>query len=506
MRVAKRVRGLLAVGSALAVTGTLVAACGTANDAAGADGVVRVATVVDVQSFDPGLNPGQGQRVFLDPVYDSLLTVGKDGSIEPGLASDWKLTKTELTMTIESGRRFSDGTDLDAEAVKSALEHNQQAGGPAAAALANVAAVETKGDDQVVLALKAPSPALPVTLTDVAGMIASPAATESGDLATAPVGSGPYVLDQKATKAGVVYVYTPNEEFDDSAVQTLKRIEIEVLTDAAARANALISGQVDLAQVDRTQVATVEKSELETAVSEGNHWLLHFVARAPGSPLANEKIRQAVGYAINREALVDTVLMGQATPMTQVFSEGSAFHVDELESAYPHDPDKARELVRESGISNPRFTVPTFGTFTAAAEAIQADLKDVGITVDIKLIQPGTLDQENRSKNFDAILTPIKEIHPEQLYGVRVAESGPMNPYHVASPEVDALHRQALAAEDEEERDEVYRSMLSQLSDKALWQNLYTDHSTIAWNSTLSGVEPAPGWPMGPSLRGVTKD
>ncbi|WP_235735201.1 ABC transporter substrate-binding protein [Nocardioides alcanivorans] len=506
MRVAKKHRGHLVAGAALTVVGALLTACGAADDAAGSEGVVRVATVVDVQSFDPGLNPGQGQRVFLDPVYDTLLTVGEDGGIEPGLASDWTLDKTELRMTIDSGRRFSDGTDLDAAAVVTALEHNQQAGGPAAAALANVKSVDVEGDSEVVLSLNAPSPALPLTLTDVAGMVASPAATSGGEIATTPVGTGPYVLDQKATKAGVVYVYTPNQEFEDTAVQSLKRIEIEVLTDAAARSNALISGQVDLAQVDRTQVATVEKSDLESAVSEGNHWLLHFVARDSGSALANEKIRQAVGYAINRQALVDTVLMGQATPMTQVFSEGSPFHVDGLESGYAFDPEKARQLVRESGVANPRFTIPTFGTFTSAAEAIQADLKDVGITVDIKLIQPGTLDQENRSKNFDAMLTPIKEIHPEQLYGVRVAENGPMNPYQVASPEISALHQQALDAEDEAEQDEIYRSMLTEISDEAIWQNLYTDHSTIAWNSTLSGVKPAPGWPMGPSLRGVTKD
>ncbi|WP_024796900.1 ABC transporter substrate-binding protein [Tomitella biformata] len=482
-----------------------VAACGSSSTGASA-GSLTAGTLVDVQSFDPAVNPGQGQRVFLDPVYDSLLRTDSAGAVIPGLATDYTLTPTAMELTLQENRTFSDGAALDGEAVKANIENRKGKAGPAGSALATVTDVTVTSPTEVTINLSAPSPALPITLTDVAGLMVSPASLDDPDLGTTPVGSGPYVLDTASSNNGVSYVYTPNESYPDKTDQQLERIEIRVLTDDAARASALRSGQIDLAQIAKSQIDAVESGGLEVAEFPGNHWMLQFTdldgTKSPA--LANEKIRQAIGYAIDGQQIVDANFFGYGTATHQVFDSTSQFHVEGLEGSYDYNPDKARQLVEESGIANPSFTVPAFGPIKQVTESVQGFLREVGIEMSIELVQPGTLDKENRETNFTAIITPIKQVHPEQLYTDRLAPQGPQNPFHVAHPDIDQKHAAALAAADGPERDAAYQDMLAGVNQQALWIDVLTDSSVVGWNKNVQGVEMTVGWVMGPTFRGVS--
>src|SRR5699024_1628558 len=126
-----------------------------------------------------------------------------------------------LDLTLAPDRVFSNGEPLNADAVKANIESRKTAAGPASGAFENVANVTVESPTEVSLQLSAPSPALPIALTDVAGMLVAPTSLAAPDLGTNPVGSGPYVLDATASKKGVKYVYTPNEKFTDKSQQTL---------------------------------------------------------------------------------------------------------------------------------------------------------------------------------------------------------------------------------------------------------------------------------------------
>ncbi|WP_161987442.1 ABC transporter substrate-binding protein [Prescottella subtropica] len=494
----------MAAVAATAVAG-VVTGCGSASSATG-DGTLAIGTLVDVQSFDPALNPGQGQRLYLDPIYDSLLRTDADGKVVAGLATQYTLTPSSLDLTLPEGRVFSDGTPLDAQAVKESLEHIKSAAGPASTALASVSEVRVSDPAHVSLQLSAPAPALPIALTDVAGMVVAPSALDGNDLGSAPVGSGPYMLDPAASSKGVSYVYVQNPHYEDKTDQGLNRVEIKVLTDGAARAGALRSGQIDMAQVDRAQADAVSSAGMNVEFTSGNHWMLQLadIGGDKSPALANKDIRQAIGYAIDREAIVNASLFGQGTATTQVFGPESPFHVGTLPQQYRYDPEKARQLVARSGVQSPKFTVPAFGPTKPIAEAVQGYLRDVGIEMEIVLVQPGTLEKENRSTNFGGFLTPIKQVHPEQLYNERLAPNGPQNPFGTVAPTIDELHAAALAAPDEASRDVAYQKMLAEVADEALWIDLFTDQTPLAWNDKVQGVTLQPGWVMGPSLRGVT--
>ncbi|WP_182348943.1 ABC transporter substrate-binding protein [Tomitella gaofuii] len=501
----KTLRTLAASAAAMIAAGTLAACGGAASSAT--PGQLTVATLVDVQSFDPAVNPGQGQRVFLDPVYDTLLRTDPKGNVVPGVATAFELTPQSLDLTLEQGRVFSDGEPLDAEAVKANIVSRKASAGPASGAFENVADVTVVSPTEVSLELSAPSPALPIALTDVAGVLVAPNALDAPDLGANPVGSGPYVLDATASKKGVKYVYTPNDKFTDKSQQTLDRIEIRVLTDDAARASALRSGQVDLAQIARSQVEAAKSSGIEIGTFPGNYWMLQFTdldgTEAPA--LKNKKFRQAVCTAINADQVVQTTFFGHGTAQSQVFPQGNRFHVDALDDIYAYNQDQARRLLAESGVTDASFSVPAFGPIKPIDEAIQGNLRDVGIDMQITLVQPGTLDKENRQTNFPAIITPIKQVHPEQLFVDRLAADGPQNPFKVNHPEIDAAHEAALQATDEDGRVAAYADMQTAVADDALWCGLFQDQSVVGWNSkAVHGVQNTVGWPMGPSFRGVT--
>ncbi|EGD54186.1 ABC transporter substrate-binding protein [Gordonia neofelifaecis] len=495
-----------AAATAMIAAGSL-AACGN-SDSTTTPGQLAAATLVDVQSFDPAANPGQGQRIFLDPVYDTLLRTDPNGNVVAGVATKFELTPQALVLDLQQGRVFSDGEPLDAAAVKANLDGRRKSTGPAAAALSDIADVQVESPTRVRINLATPSPALPISLTDVAGVLVAPNALNSPQLGTDPIGSGPYVLDTAATKKGVSYVYTRNEKFTDKSVQTLDRIEIRVLTDDAARASALRSGQVDLSQVAAGQADAVKSSGIEIGSFPGNYWMLQFLdtAGTKAPALGNTKARQAVCSAIDSQQIVKSSFFGHGTAQSQVFPEGNEFHVKSLENVYPFDTQKAQSLVKESGVPDPTFAVPAFGPIKPVAEAVQGNLRDAGIDMSIQLVQPGTLDKENRETNFPAILTPIKQVHPEQLYTDRLAKDGPQNPFHVAHPAVDAAHARAVAATDDAARVAAYADMQRAAADEALWCGLFQQDAIVGWNTSVHGVTNTAGWPMGPSFRGITVD
>ena len=495
--------------SAAAAVGLVAAASLTACGSSGNDapGQLVAATLVDVQSFDPTVNPGQGQRVFLDPVYDTLLRTDAEGNIVSGVATSYDLTPEYLDLTLEEGREFSNGESLDAEAVAANLEHRMASAGPASGPFANASGIEVTGPNTVRILLNRPAPALPIGLTDVAGILVAPGSLDAPDLGTNPVGSGPYVLDETASSAGVSYVYVPNERFANEEEQTLDRLEIRVLTDDAARAAAIRSGQVDISQIARAQTETVSSGDVTVDTFPGNYWMLHFTdidgTQAPA--LENETFRQAVCTAIDTESIAESIFFGYADAQSQVFPPGNEFHVEDLTDIYSFDPEEARELLAESGVTDTSFTVPAFGPIQSVAEAIQGNLRDVGIDMGITVVQPGTLDQENRETNFPAIITPIKQVHPQQLYVDRLATNGPQNPFTVPHPEIDQAYERAANAEQDEERAAAFAEMQTLTADEALWCGLFQDQSIVAWNSEkVLDVENSVGWPMGPSFRGVT--
>jgi ABC-type transport system substrate-binding protein len=198
-------RGVLAGAVTLAATRSIWAQGGPKKG-----GMLKVSAPTNPSSLDPATGGSGQDHAFLYPIFDTLVAFDyKTLKAEPGLAESWKFTDPRtLVLNIRSGIAFHDGTPLDAEAVKFNLERNRSDPRSSIKAdLITVESIEVSGPMAVTMKLKQPDSALPLILSDRAGMMASPKAVmELGkDHDRKPVGTGPYKCTGWNDNEKVVY-------------------------------------------------------------------------------------------------------------------------------------------------------------------------------------------------------------------------------------------------------------------------------------------------------------
>lgn len=346
-------------------------------------------------SFDPLQSIWGGQyQMYLLPVYETLIRQEPDGSYSPGLATEWGLREgslTEFELTLRDGVVFSDGTTpVDAAAVAANLDRLSDTVGPHTAELAGVLqSVEAVDDDTVLITLSSPNPALERILSQLLGMIVNPAALDDVDALTiTPQGAGPYLLDTSQTIVNDTYVYTKNEHYYAPELYPYETITMKVYADQNAMLTALQSGVAQLGYGAPDNVQAAEGSGLDVATQATN--VFHLVLQDRDGELVpalgDARVRQALNYAVDREAILEAVYRGQGQVTEQVFGPNTDGYDPSLEGYYPYDPDRARELLAEAGYGD-GFTFSVAVSFPARdgdyAQALAGYFAEIGVTMEI---------------------------------------------------------------------------------------------------------------------------
>ncbi|GIH68049.1 ABC transporter substrate-binding protein [Sphaerimonospora thailandensis] len=422
-------RAAIALCAAL-VTGTLLAGCGGASSssstsAAASDGnTVDTDATLDIgipvaQTMDPRQLPEPATQLLITswPVYDRLIQVGANGQYEPMLATQWKFSpdgKT-LTLTLRKGVTFSDGTPFDAGAVKANVEFYQKADKTAVQAnLANVADVTVVTDDTVELQLKKPSTTVLAALSSMlGGIMISPKALNSPDLASHPVGTGAYVIESFKPGQNVVYKRrTDSASIWDPKTGKPVKVTISTYSSPEAMENAVKSGQADIvtwSSGDKTPYQSqLDSGQLQAHVLPGVLNMVGVNIKQSVKPYDDVRVRQAINHAINRQAIVEA-LQPANSPRVQPWPEQLPGFDSARESAYTYDPAKAKELLAQAGYPNGfdggEMLVAQANVMPAAAQAVQADLAAIGIKIQI------------RTMDMYALVTEwAKAQHPLDLY------------------------------------------------------------------------------------------
>ncbi|MFT4210929.1 MAG: ABC transporter substrate-binding protein [Microbacterium sp.] len=379
-----------AVVSAVLMTGCAAQSAGTA-DAARADTLTVGSFSID--SVNPALvnNAVQVPR----PAYETLLQQQDDGTYTGLLAESWSWdddSYTALTMTLRDGLTFSDGDTFDADAVVGSIEYYQSAQGPHAASYAGIT-VEKVGDDEVRIISATANPDLPDLFADTTwgGAIISPTGVaDPTSLETESHGIGEYVYSEM--NAGVDYQLTANPDYPDQDAIHFDTIDFVVLATESAQTQALLSGQVELvySTLSSTWSQTVSGSSSLTLTDGLEAWNGLQLLDRDGTvvpALGDVRVRQAIMYALDREAIATAVYGPDAQARVQAANSNWLGFDEDLESTYAYDPDKAKELLAEAGYAD-GFTLPVAVTAGNAAEvlaqAIGGYLSAVGITLDIQ--------------------------------------------------------------------------------------------------------------------------
>ncbi|MGW4475885.1 ABC transporter substrate-binding protein [Nonomuraea sp. NPDC004354] len=490
MPVSRRTAAIAAL-TALTLLGTACSGGGSATAPAG-ERVLTLSAAADVSSWDPAMGAGGNSVLYLQAVYSSLTTLNPDLTITPGLATGWTYDKgkTTLTMKLRADVVFSDGSKLDAAAVKANLDRGRATTGPTQSALASISSVDVTDPAEIVLKLNKPDPGLLFNLSLVPGMIASPKAFAT--LKTQPIGSGPYLLDLAATTRGSSYTFTRNPTYKLPITYGFDKLQVKALPDTNAMLTAATSGQVDSGGIPMSGLKAAKAAGLQFKEMTGLILGMWMVDRAGklAPPLAKVKVRQAINYGLDAEGILRSVGGGSGKRTTQMFAAGSPAFVEALNSRYPYDPAKAKRLLAEAGYPNGfTLTMPSENAYVPTLYPVVAQqLAQIGIKVVYKPVSTNLITQQYLAGTYPAFMYTYTATQNWIDASLFLAAGGVFNPFHVDDPAISKLMRRISVA-DEAEQAALFKELNTYVVEQAWFAPLYSSTSLLVWDKSKVKID-----------------
>ncbi|MFT3797315.1 ABC transporter substrate-binding protein [Microbacterium sp.] len=422
----RRLRAMAAAVAALALTGC---ATGTAAGSGEATATSLTWGWNLPTSWDPVTSTAGWDTHALALVYDGLTQLDPDGNVVPGLAESWEYSDdgTAVTFTLRDAT-FSDGTPVDAAAVKANLERGRdQADSTLAGQLRIVTGVDVVDAEHVTVHLDQADYQVPYLFAGKTGFVVNPAAFDDvTTLATQPEGSGPFVLDE----------YVPNSHADlhkntgywNADHIFIDEFHVVPVTDNATVVAGVQTGQWDVAIIPPSQVDASEKAGLEVEKIRA------LTVRALDvnntvAPFDDPLVLQAISHATDRQALVDGAYFGQGTPNYQPFPAGYVAYDDDLDDLYPYDVATAKKLLTEAGHPDGLdIELSLSDADSAIAEVLQAQWAQAGIRVTLNVLQPSAIAQNYVTHTYPLVLDSFSgRQSPLQALEVLFGTTGLMN-------------------------------------------------------------------------------
>jgi ABC-type transport system substrate-binding protein len=328
------------------------------------------------------------------PCVESLLRKTEDGYVKPWLASGWEWSDdfSSITLSLQKGVKFHDGTDFNAEAVKIG-EDILREGIPTE--IAAFSSVEVLDDYTIRFNLSEISNEAIYEFTLKVGQAAAISPTAVGKYGadyniTHPVGTGPFTFVNYTKDVGVKY--TKNNNYWIAGQPYLDNVEYIYIADPVTGKTAFLAGEGNaygtIEPVDAYELQ--QKGDFEITIAPATVLSLIGDSAHQDSPFAKLEVRQAVSYAIDNQSIVDGIGYGFLEASTQHAYPGHAMYNEDIEG-YPYNPEKARELLTAAGYPNGFDTTITYDTgmgYDTTVVAIQRYLSDVGIEVELKPVTP----------------------------------------------------------------------------------------------------------------------
>lgn len=389
-------------------TGTSSSSSSGSSALGGSGGTLTIGSSVAPPSIDPTSNAAAAiDEVFDYNVYQHLVQLAPDGKIVPVLATSyaWSADRKTITFTIRQGVKFSNGDPLTPADVVFSIQRVVAKGSkyPYTGMMGSLTA-KTVGKDQVAVTLAQPNNEWLYQLAAYSnGEILDPKAV--GTIATKPVGTGPYEFSSQVSNYSETLVANKNYWGGTPGLST---VVFRYFSDANSENSALESGQIQVIDnlANPTDVTKFQGQPSNYKIVAGpTDGKIQLSLNNAVGPLKNVAVRQAINYAIDKQAILKTVGAGYGTVIGSDTVPGDPWYSASYAKTYGYNPNKAKQLLSQAGYAKGlslTLTLPPYGYATQAGPLIQAYLKAVGINVTIKDIQwPLWLSQVFTAKNFD---------------------------------------------------------------------------------------------------------
>lgn len=479
--------------AALAIAGCSAGQRVDLGDSSAPGGDTLVAAIGgEPDQLDPQKTSSYFSFEVLENVFDTLVEPDENLEMQPALAESWEVSDDQLTWTfhLRGGVTFHDGSPFTSEDVVYSYDRIMDEELSNAWKFSSVTGVTADGDNTVVITVSQPTPNLLSNLGGFKGMaIVEKANVESGDITTVPIGTGPFSL--KEYTAGDHITLTANPDYWGGAPK-LGGVEYRFISEPATALAALKAGDVDWTDVVPTQ--QVESLQNDDSLKLGvtpssDYWYLALnEAKAPWNDV---RVRQAIAYAIDRDAILKAVSYGTAAENQLAIPEQSFWYTKY--DTYSTDLDKATSLLAEAGVTGGTIdflATSDYPETVTAAQIIAANLEPLGITVNIRQPDFSTWLDEQNSGNFDLLMMGwLGNIDPDDFYYSQHHTGGTSNAQKYSNPEVDKLLDAGRVETDKDARKDLYAQAATIIADEASYIYLYNPSVIQAWNPSLTGYE-----------------
>lgn len=447
-----------------------------------------IGTGSDINNLDLQKQQDATNNIVLKLTHETLIFFTNEGTIEPRLCTGWEFKDdTHILFKLYEGITFSDGSPLTAEDVKFTYDMGLE---NKLSVLKGLLEVNVIDPLTVELVIDSYSNEFLQSLASVPVSIQSKAAYESGMDEPYLIGSGPYKLEKWEQDEYASFVKNENYWGDKKGVSD--KITFRPIKEASTRAIALQNGEIDVCiEPSMDNLPDLEADENVTVYERPGTRLFYFAFNVEQEPWNNAKLRQAVAHAIDRQSIVDVVLMGKGKTQTTILNRGLWSFYDEMEG-YPYDVEKAKQLLAESGYT-PNQKLPLLisneSDYGQVAQLIQANLKAIGIDIEIQTVEPATLKTECINGTQGLYLWRWNEDSKVDFVFRDLFYTGSGNNYsHYSDPKADELTDKVLTEKDPEQRLKYAQELQEYLVEAVPQVPLYIKDLIIAYNKDLTGT------------------
>ena len=368
----------------------------------------------------PGLDPTTAASASIGDivhynVFEGLTKIGEDFSVTPLLAESWTVSSDAKTLTfkLRKGVHFQNGEPLTSQDVKFSFERaaGVDSTNKEKAFFQSIAAIDAADPDLVVLTFKAPSFEALFHLGLDTAVIVEPksAATDGAN----PIGTGPYKLAEWSKGSAVTLKKW--DGYRDAAKVAIPTANFRFINDSSAQVAGLLAGDIDaIPRFDG--VASLDKFKNDKrfqVLVGGTEGKTILAINNKKKPFDDVRVRQALAFAVDRKALIDGAVNDLGAPIGSHLVPSDPGYVD-LTGQYPHDPEKAKALLKAAGVTTPLnvgLILPPPNYARRGGEIVAAELAEVGIQAKIENVEWAQwLSGVYKDKNYD--LTIISHVEP----------------------------------------------------------------------------------------------
>ncbi|WP_246317285.1 nickel ABC transporter substrate-binding protein [Paenibacillus agri] len=477
---------------------------------------VAIAADAGIDQLDAGAYKGSMNVHAM--IYDGLVEYGEKGEILPALAESWEISEDGKVYTfhLRKGVKFSDGTDLNAAAVKFSFERWIK--DPANSLNIATAMQSLEAVDDLTIRMtfnKAYYPFLTELSFARPVRIISPSAVEpAGDpdgTFVKAIGTGAWMAESYKTDQEAVLVRNP---YYWGEKPKLAKIILKVIPDPQSRVLALQNGSVDLAggQLGKIPVESlpVLQKDSTLSVQEAPGTNSHFLAFNGNNPVLQDvKVRQAINLAINKKSIVQDLMGGIGKEAKGLFPQTVPYVTEANSTWYGFEPEQAKALLAKAGYSDTdgdgivdKAGVPLtlnfvlqeseFPEWKSIGELIQSELKDIGIDVKLQVLEPNAYyDALWKTKDYDLIIyrTYDDAYNPHAFLLSLFHKTGDAPAVVWSDAKLEALIDKAVGTTDLKKRQSAYDDIFKKLYQEAMFAAVYFPDDIFVVNNRVKNFK-----------------